>query len=163
MGGVVPRRPAYCQCVTSQRCLTCTTVVLIALAAGGAAAAARPVSLGSADKQPPGKQSPATQAPPGKRSGHGEHAPKPHQSITVGIAYSNGALILSSARAGQARIVMRSADGRHKFLKLVTLQTPTTTLPLKQLFPKITTGRYQVVVSPRFRDGFLSGAWITVT
>jgi hypothetical protein len=90
------------------------------------------------------------------------HGSKPHQGITVGIAYAHGDLVLSSAKAGRARIVMRSADGLHKLLKTVTLQTPTTVFQLRTLFPKIMKGRYRIVVSPRFKDGYLSGAWITV-
>jgi hypothetical protein len=102
-------------------------------------------------KQPPGKGNPAA-----------KHPPKVHDAITVGIAYRHGLLILSSAKAGPASILLRSADGHHKFVASVALLTPTTTLTLKKLFPKITNGRYRVVVLPGFKDGFLSGRWITV-
>ncbi len=107
--------------------------------------------------------------PPGKHSGNSagqnsaaKHAPKVHDGVSVGIAYRHGSLILSSAKAGPAKILIRSQDGHHKFVTSVTLLTPTTTWPLKKLFPKITKGRYRVVVLPGFKDGFLSGRWINV-
>jgi hypothetical protein len=107
--------------------------------------------------------------PPGKHSGDSagtdspaKHSPKVHDGISVGIAYRHGSLILTSAKAGPAKILARSKDGHHNFVASVTLLTPTTTLPLKKLFPKITTGRYRVVVLPGFKDGFLSGRWINV-
>jgi hypothetical protein len=107
--------------------------------------------------------------PPGKHSGDSagggspaKHPPRAHDAVSVGIAYRHGSLILSSAKAGPAKILARSKDGHHKFVASVTLLTPTTTLPLKKLFPKITKGRYRVVVLPGFKDGFLSGRWIDV-
>ena len=101
--------------------------------------------------------SPNAAPPPGKGQ-----PPKHHDPVSVGIAYSHGALVLSSERAGRAQVVIRSADGRRHWLKTVKLQVPTTTLPLKKVFPHITTGRYRVVVRPLFDNGFLSGAWIVV-
>ena len=100
----------------------------------------------------------AAAAPP---PGNGQ-PPKHHASISVGIAYNHGALVLSSEQAGHAQVVIRSADGRRHWLRMVKLYVPTTTLPLKKVFPRITSGRYRVVVRPLFDDGFLSGAWITV-
>jgi hypothetical protein len=91
-----------------------------------------------------------------------EQPPKHGGGVSVGIAYRHGSLVLSSDKAGRAQILIRSADGRRHWLKAVRLQTPTTTLRLKTLFPKITPGRYRVVVRPLFAGGFLSGAWITV-
>jgi hypothetical protein len=91
-----------------------------------------------------------------------KHPPKHGRGVSVGIAYANGFLILSSEEAGRAQIVIRSADGRSHWLKTVKLHTPTTTLPLSKTFPRITSGRYRVVVRPLFDDGFLSGAWIVV-
>jgi hypothetical protein len=98
----------------------------------------------------------AAAPPPGKGQ------PPKHHSISVGIAYNHGALVLSSEQAGHAQVVIRSADGRRHWLKTVKLLVPTTSLPLKKAFPHITSGRYRVVVRPLFDDGFLSGAWITV-
>ena len=98
----------------------------------------------------------------GQGNAAAKHPPKVHDAITVGIAYRHGLLILSSAKAGPATILLRSADGHHKFVASVALITPTTTLTLKKLFPKITHGRYRVVVLPGFKDGFLSGRWIIV-
>ncbi len=107
--------------------------------------------------------------PPGKHSGdsagqdsRAKHPPKVHDAVSVGIAYRHGSLILSTAKSGPAKILIRSQDGRHKFVTSVTLLTPTTTWPLKRLFPKITKGRYRVVVLPGFKVGFLSGRWINV-
>jgi hypothetical protein len=99
----------------------------------------------------------AAAPPPGKGQ-----PPKHHDSVSVGIAYSHGALVLSSEQAGRAQVVIRSADGRRHWLKTVKLQVPTTSLPLKKVFPHITSGRYRVVVRPLFDNGFLSGAWIVV-
>ena len=110
-------------------------------------------------------------APPGKHSGGNpaqsqqstaKHPPKVHDGVSVGIAYRHGSLVLSSAKAGPAKILIRSKDGHHNFVASITLLTPKTALPLKQLFPKITRGRYRVVVLPGFKDGFLSGLWINV-
>jgi hypothetical protein len=99
----------------------------------------------------------AAAPPPGKGQ-----PPKQHAAISVGIAYSHGALVLSSDAPGRAQIVIRSADRRRHWLKTVKLQVPTTLLPLKKAFPHITSGRYRVVVRPLFDNGFLSGAWIVV-
>jgi hypothetical protein len=113
---------------------------------------------------------PARAKPPGNpgdrhsagRDSAVKHPPKVHDAVSVGIAYRHGSLILSSAKAGRAKILIRSEDGQHKFVTSVTLLTPETTWPLKKLFPKITKGRYRVVVLPSFKDGFLSGRWINV-
>ena len=91
-----------------------------------------------------------------------EHPPKHGQSVSVGIAAANGFLILSSERTGRAQIVVRSADGHRHWLKIVKLHAPTTMLPLAKTFPRITSGRYRVVVRPLFDNGFLSGGWILV-
>jgi hypothetical protein len=127
--------------------LSGTALLLVTLATAGASASAAVATAG----QPPGKP-----APPGS------HPSKPSGDVSVGIAYHGGLLVLSSDRAGRAQIVLRSADGVRHWLKLVKLQTPTTTLRLKTLFPLITKGRYRVVVRPLFHGGFLSGSWITV-
>ncbi len=130
---------------------TALPVAALALAApalAGPALAKPPPANHSVDSA--GRDSPA------------KHPPKVHDSVSVGIAYRHGSLILSSAKAGPAKILARSKDGHHNFVASVTLLTPTTTLPLKKLFPKITKGRYRVVVLPGFKDGFLSGRWITV-
>ena len=91
-----------------------------------------------------------------------KHPPKHGRSVSVGIAYVNGYLILSTGVAGRAQVIVRSADGHHHWLKTVRLHTPTTNLRLTTTFPTITSGRYRVVVRPLFDDGFLSGAWIVV-
>ena len=111
-------------------------------------------------KPPPGKHPGGNQSPNDHSSA--THPPKDHDAVSVGIAYRHGSLVLSSAKAGPAKILIRSKDGHHNFVASVTLLTPTTTLPLKRLFPKITQGRYRVVVLPGFKDGFLSGLWINV-
>ena len=91
-----------------------------------------------------------------------KHPPKHGRSVSVGISYANGFLILSTGVAGRAQIIIRSADGHRHWLKTVRLHTPSTMLPLSTTFPTITSGRYRVVVRPLFDNGFLSGAWITV-
>ncbi len=91
-----------------------------------------------------------------------KHPPKHGRGVSVGIAYSGGFLILSSDVAGRAQIIVRSGDGHRHWLKTVRVHTPTTKLPLTKTFPRITSGRYRVVVRPLFENGFLSGAWIVV-
>ncbi len=110
-------------------------------------------------KPPPGQHSGDN---PSKSQSAAKQPPKVRDGVSVGIAYRHGSLVLSSAKAGPAKILIRSKDGHHNFVASVRLLTPTTTLSLKQLFPKITKGRYRVVVLPGFKDGFLSGLWINV-
>jgi hypothetical protein len=133
---VVRRRAAYAQGVTRTRLAFGLAPILVALILSVGFAAAAP---------PPGKGQPSK-----------------HHSVSVGIAYNHGVLVLSTDKAGRAQIVIRSADGRRHWLKTVKLQVPTTALSLKKVFPHITSGRYRVVVRPLFDDGFLSGAWIVV-
>jgi hypothetical protein len=127
-----------------------STALLAALALSGPATAKPPPGKHSGNEHSAGTNAPA------------KHPPKVHDAVSVGIAFRHGSLILSSAKAGPAKILMRSADGHHSFVATVGLRTPTTTLLLKKLFPKITKGRYRVVVLPGFKDGFLSGRWINV-
>jgi hypothetical protein len=141
---VEPHGPAYIQEVSRKHILVGMALAVVALFVG----------VGSADSA--AKVAPPAKPPPAKPP------PKDHTSVSVGIAYSHGMLTLSSTKAGRAQIVMRSADGRRNWLTTVHLQPPTSTFRLKTLFPKITSGRYRIVVRPRFQDGFLSGAWITV-
>ena len=91
-----------------------------------------------------------------------KHPPKHGRSVSVGIAYAAGFLILTTDVAGRAQVIVRSDDGHRHWLKTVKLHTPTTKLPLTTTFPRITSGRYRVVVRPLFDDGFLSGVWIVV-
>src|SRR4051812_43752297 len=86
-GAVVRRRAAYAQHMTRARLAFGLAPILVALILSVGFAAAAP---------PPGKGQP----------------PKKHDAVSVGIAYSHGALVLSSERAGHAQIVVRSADGR---------------------------------------------------
>lgn len=135
-GAVARGSWSYCQFMAGKRFLVGAITLVAAACLGVGVATAKPPS--------------------------GTRPPKHHRGITVGISYSNGSLVLASTVAGRAQIFMRSADGHHNWVQTVRLQAPTTSFPLKALFPKVTKGRYRVVVRPRFRNGFLSGAWITV-
>ena len=130
--------------VNGNRSLRRSCSVIAALVLGSAAASAGAAPSKVAVRPPP--------KPPRKH----------HGGVAVAIAYRHGLLILSSSTAGRAQILIRSADGARKWVATVNLQTPTTTLRLKTLFPKITKGRYRIVVSPAFDGGFLSGVWIVV-